>query len=120
MKHDFRPFASFPLCVAELPNGDTCNRTKEEHMTDDGRTETQWIGDIAHRTLERLEQIAPELALLQQQFRLMAKWSVENNMGGTGADLYIATVALKSLAEPVQRIIDATERPKQEYHHYGE
>ncbi len=91
-------------------------------MTETKRTDAEWIGDIGHRTLERLEKLAPELALLQQQFRLLARWGRENSMGGSSTDLYINAVALdlSTLTEPVQAMIGATGRVKQEYHHYGE
>lgn len=34
--HTFKPYADCPdLCVAELPNGETCNECKSSHTLDD-------------------------------------------------------------------------------------
>ena len=103
----------------------------------DGRTEADWIGDIAHRTLERIQGLAPELLTLQQQLRLLDRYAQDNGLssasfilGVTGPEavstlldatrLYADNApAPGALSEAVRGVAEHTGRPKQSYHNYA-
>jgi hypothetical protein len=93
----------------------------------DRRTEAEWIGDIAHRTLERLDALRPELATLARQFDLMRQWCYTQGLSAAAFNLERFSQHLDEIAgvgstgtgngdRVVHGIVAATGREKQSYH----
>lgn len=97
----------------------------EKAVAGDGRSQAQWIGDVAHRTLERLEELRPELANLSRQFELLEGWCDTQGMASAAHMLRqyqneAIELGLPSAAAMLVRsVADATGREKQPYHHHS-
>jgi hypothetical protein len=99
----------------------------------DRRSDAQWLGDVAHMTMERLEKLQPELETLAKQFALLRqKWCYIQGASSAAfmlerfeAHLYeLAGVGAPdsdgSARAVLRGIIADTGRPKQDYHHYDD
>ena len=91
----------------------------------DSRTEEQWIGDIGHRTLERLALLRLEIPTLVRQLELMHNYAHSAGLDTLAAQLYDAGAQASHAAAvlpdeaAVRLLIAATGREPQEYHAQG-
>lgn len=96
-----------------------------KEIAGDARSEAQWIGDIGHRTLERLEAVRGELSNLARQFELLSKWCDTQGQASAAYMLNQYKDEALELAMPnaaamlVQTVTESTGREKQSYHNHS-
>lgn len=101
----------------------TPNAGDRDREPNDERSHAEWVGDIAWRTLERLDTIRGELATLAQQLELLrSQWSEPRGESSAAymleryreSALHLGNPA--ALADLVHQIAESTGRDKQPYH----
>lgn len=99
--------------------------SEDNVVAGDFRTEEQWIGDVAHCTLGRLEELRGELANLAKQFAMLRGW-IDNQIPALDSyQLEQYEQACLELGNPngatavVQGVVALTGRPKQPYHNHS-
>lgn len=103
----------------------SAQRSADELNAGDSRSPEQWIGDVAHRTLERLELLRPELANLVRQLDLLAGWCDTRGLASAAHMLRVHQAEAMALGEPqetaalVRYVAKETGREQQPYHHHS-
>lgn len=99
---------------------------EDDVIAQDGRTDSQWYGDIGHATIERLQLLFRELLNLDSQLSILGAYADRQGLSST-VDMFGATVTevrqmmalLRALEPSVADVVAHTGREKQSYHNYS-